>query len=183
MSTRNSITGIVIAGGKSSRMGYNKILLNYNGKRLIDNAIHVLESLSDNVIISANDEIEGINYPLIKDEFPEIGPISGLYSGLKASQTEINLVIPVDVPNLNSNFYGKLLHDLENYETIVPRLPDGKLEPLIACYTRSIVPKVYNSIINKDYKLVNLIKQLRVKYFDITDADIFKNLNSPEDLL
>jgi len=62
-------------------------------------------------------------------------------------------------------------------------LPDGKLEPLIACYKKSIIPIILGQIELKDYKMLHLLQKLRVNYINIEDADQFKNMNTPNDLL
>lgn len=179
----NPITGIVIAGGKSSRMHTNKALINYHGIRLIDNAIQVIEDVSSEILVSSNIPIDKISYPIVIDEIPDIGPIGGLYSCLLASRTEQNVIIPCDVPNLNAELYQLLIKNAENVDAVIPRLPNGKVEPLVAFYKKSILPIIKLSIDNKDYKLVNFLSKINVKFIDIEDIRMFKNLNSPEDLL
>jgi len=178
-----NITGIVIAGGKSSRMGTNKALLEYRGKRLIDNAIQILQHHTQNILISSNEIIPNISFPFNEDEFIEIGPMGGLYSCLKASKTELNLIIPCDVPNIKPSFYKLLMENSDGFDAIIPRLPDGKLEPLIACYKKSILPIIKECIYQKDYKMVRLLEKLNVKYIEVESTESFKNINSPKDLL
>jgi molybdopterin-guanine dinucleotide biosynthesis protein A len=71
----------------------------------------------------------------------------------------------------------------KNIDAVVPRLPDGKIEPLIAVYTKNILSETKKAIENKDYKLVNLLSNINTKYFDITDTEQFKNISTPNDLL
>ncbi|MBI9069458.1 MAG: NTP transferase domain-containing protein [Salinivirgaceae bacterium] len=174
------ITGIVIAGGKSSRMGTNKALIEYKGKRLIDNAFSIIKPLVQEVIISSNVEIKG--YEVYKDALTEIGPIGGLYTGLQNSTTEINLIIPCDVPNVTTEFYSSLLANSDGYDAIIPRLKDGKVEPLIGIYSKTILKTIEKQIYAKDYKLVNLLNLLHVKYVDVSDVSIFENINNLNDL-
>lgn len=177
------ITGIVIAGGRSSRMGQNKALIQYNGVRLIDNAIKMLINFTDIVLVSSNEELKYIQYPIIEDEFDNLGPIGGLYSCLLASKTDCNLVIPCDVPNISVNLYRELLGDCEKYDAVIPVLPDGKYEPLVACYNKSILPLIEDAIRAIDYKMVNLINRANVKFVRVDDTKQFKNINTPDDLL
>jgi molybdopterin-guanine dinucleotide biosynthesis protein A len=178
-----NLTAIVIAGGKSSRMGQNKSLIIYQGTRLIDNAIHLMENFTQNLLISSNADISTIFYPIIADDFSEIGPISGLYTCLKASKTELNLVIPCDVPYIKPVIYQKLLENTDGYDAVIPRLPNGKIEPLVACYKKSVLPVVLGQINLEDYKMIHLLDKLNVNYIDFEDAEQFKNMNTPNDLL
>ena len=178
-----NITAIVIAGGKSSRMGTNKALIEYGGKRLIEIAIKIIQPYTQNVIISSNSPIPHITYPLFTDEYSEIGPISGLYTCLKASKTELNLVIPCDVPHIKANTYRKLLDNSEGFDAVIPRLPNGKIEPLVACYKKSVLPVVLGQINLEDYKMVHLLDKLKVNYIDFEDVKQFKNMNTPNDLI
>ncbi len=176
------LTGIVIAGGKSSRMGQNKALMNFKGKRLIDNAISVINPLVDTVIISSNDLLPDISYLQIQDKYTGIGPISGLYSCLLASNSECNLIIPCDVPLVSAQFYEDLIDSIKGYDAVIPRLPDGKLEPLVAIYSKNILEIIHQQILEKNYKLINLFSLIKVKYIDVKDTSMFKNVNRPEDI-
>jgi len=177
------ITGIILSGGKSSRMGSNKAFLNYQGELLIHRAISILKPLCSEIIISSNitDERLG-NYPVIPDEIADIGPIGGIWSCLKASKSSINLVIPCDVPHVSTKLYEQLLNQFKGYDAVIPELPDGKLEPLIACYQSSIISNIEEQIREKDYKLINLLGKLNVKYVKVTEVAMFKNLNTPLDI-
>ena len=179
---KKRITGIVIAGGKSLRMGKNKAIVEYKGKRLVDNAICILQNHTQNILISSNKIIDNILLATIPDKYKNVGPISGLYSCLKASTTELNIVIPCDVPNLNYELYNTLIENSNGFDAVVPRLPNGKLEPLIGCYKKNVLPIIENQINQNDYKLVNLLLKIETKYIDITDIEQFKNINTPNDL-
>lgn len=179
----SNITGIVIAGGKSSRMGQNKALIQYKGKRLIDSAIEMLINFTDSILVSSNEQLKDIHYPIIEDEFDNLGPIGGLYSCLLASDTDCNMVIPCDAPNVSIKLYNELLIDCEQYDAVIPVLLDGKYEPLVACYNKSILPLIEDAIKAIDYKMVNLINRANVKFVRVNDIEQFKNINTPHDLL
>ncbi len=181
--TNLNITAIVIAGGKSSRMGQNKALISYKGTRLIDKAILLMENYTQQVLISSNVPIQNISYPIVADEFAEIGPIGGLYSCLKASNAELNIVVPCDVPHIQSDIYDDIIEVSNSFDAVIPRLPNGKLEPIIACYKKSILPIIEECIKANDYKMINLLAKLNVKYIDILYTEQFMNMNTPNDLL
>jgi len=183
LSMMNKITGIVIAGGKSTRMKHNKALIVYNKIRLIDNAIAIIDPFVSNLLVSSNEFIPAINYRIIKDEISNIGPIGGLLSCLKYSENELNIIIPCDTPHVSPHIYSLLIEKSENVDAVIPQLPNGKLEPLVACYKKSIIPVIEELINRGDYKLVNLFSKIKVKYLQIEDVLQFKNINTPEDLL
>lgn len=176
------VTGIVVAGGKSSRMGKNKALIEYKGKRLIDHAIEILEKHSSNIIVSSNINIVNLNWPLIKDEVPNIGPIGGLFTCLQKSKTNMNIIIPTDAPNVSATLHLNLLKNSDTYDAVIPVLPDGKTEPLIACYNKTIIKYIEHAINESDYKLMNLLKRANVNYINIADSNQFMNINAPQDL-
>ena len=180
------ITGIIIAGGKSSRMGTDKAFVNYNNKTLIEYAVSVINPVVDTIIISSNKPNKIKGFKVVSDIYKNIGPVAGLYSCLKVTQTEANIIIPCDTPKLTTVLYKQLLTEYQkqkNIVAVVPRLPDGKIEPLIGVYSKSILFEIENSIAVGDYKLVNLLSKINTKYIDITDIEQFKNINTPADLL
>jgi molybdopterin-guanine dinucleotide biosynthesis protein A len=181
-----TITGIIIAGGKSTRMGKDKAFIKYNGKMLIEYAVSVITPIVNSIIISSNNSQNIKNFNIVSDIYKNTGPIAGIYSCIKASQTFANIVVPCDTPFVSTGLLKMLITEFQknkNIDAVVPRLPDGKIEPLIAVYTKNILSETKKAIENKDYKLVNLLSNINTKYFDITDTEQFKNINTPNDLL
>ncbi len=182
MLTKN-VTGIILAGGKSSRMGSNKALMLYNSQRLIDSSISILAPLVSEGLVSSNEFIPNINYRIVPDIIPNLGPIGGLYSCLGESTTDINMVIPCDVPLVSTVFYEWMLAKIGSYDAVIPRYVDGKLEPLIGVYHKNAVQKMAEQIKLQDYKLVHLLEKLKVYYIEIPESVDLKNINFPTDLL
>jgi molybdopterin-guanine dinucleotide biosynthesis protein A len=179
----NEITGIILAGGKSSRMGTDKALIDVKGKKLIEYSIAVMKTICHHILISANDPVyEEFGFPVIADNFKEIGPIAGLEACLRYSKTKINLVAPCDSPFLKSNLFSEILKNVEGYEATVPILKDGKVEPLAGYYSKEALPTIIQQIEKGDYKLQNLLKAINTKYIAITDANCLANINTPQDL-
>lgn len=99
--TKDEITGIILAGGKSSRMGKDKGLCDFKGKALVSYAIETLRPLCGNLMISANyfpEKYAEFDLPVIADEVKNIGPMGGILSCLKQSHTQHNLVLSCDTP-------------------------------------------------------------------------------------
>lgn len=183
MITKEGITGIILSGGKSSRMGSDKALLSYNGKKLIEYSIDLLKSLCDNVIISANNaHYHAFKLPVVPDNYSDIGPLSGLESCIRFSNTRINLVIPCDTPFLNAEFLNNILNNIENYDAVVPISKDGKVEPLTGYYSKEVLPVIVQQIEKGDYKIQNLLKNIHTKYLLIANNTLIHNINTPNDL-
>lgn len=179
----DKITGIIIAGGKSTRMGRDKALINFKGKKLIEYAIDLLKAFTNNVIISANEnKYAGYGFPVVADNFPDLGPLSGLESALRQSETRNNIVVPCDTPFLNAGLYEDLLRYSVNYDAVVPVSKGGNTEPLIAFYSKEILPVIDRQIKNQDYKMQNLLKAINTKFLLVENSDILSNLNTVSDL-
>lgn len=176
-------TGIILAGGKSSRMGVNKALVLFQNQRMIDIASAKLARFADTILVSSNEPIPDFDGQRVPDVIFEIGPLGGLFSCLNVSATEINLVIPCDVPLLPASLYEQLWPLASAFDVVIPRLPDGKLEPLIGFYKKSTLAAMEEMIAANDFKLLHLFNKVNTYYFDIQETGIFKNVNTPNDLL
>jgi molybdenum cofactor guanylyltransferase len=129
---KSSYTGIILAGGKSERMGKDKGLMDWKGKQLVQYSIEALRPFCDHMIISTNnDEYARFGIPLVKDEYPNIGPMGGLHAGLKASKTEHNLFMSCDMPLVDEEVISLLLESVKNHQAVVP-VVDGRLIPVCA---------------------------------------------------
>ena len=181
------ITGIVLAGGKSSRMGTDKSLMILNGKTLIQQAIDILHPLCGKVVISSNDnKFDFTGCEVWPDEYPIQAPLIGIYSCLKRSSTDINLVLSCDMPNVNVELLSFMLNNLNSYETVVPE-HNNLLEPLCGIYRKSVLPVLEDTIKNSNYKLMELLKKTSALYLEIKPEhtfytkDLFVNINTKED--
>lgn len=187
---KREVTGIVLAGGVSSRMGTDKGLCMLKGKTLVSYAIEALLPLCDTILISSNNIIDYQNfgYQVIVDEYKGIGPIGGIYSSLKKSPSKHNLIISCDTPFLNTSLLSYILENSDNYEIVAPEHSKSFIEPLAAYYSSDIVNQLEISIKNKDYKLMNFFNKVKFKKINISSIQgfsnrLFINLNTPDDLL
>lgn len=186
--TKKKITGIILAGGKSSRMGSDKGIVNLNGKKFIE---HILEAVLPNVnevlIIANNDNFNNLGYKVIKDKIKDCGPLGGIYTGLMNSQTENNIVVSCDIPFINSDLVKYIIENTSNADITVP-IYKGNIEPLCAVYTKRTSDQIYNLIMNKDLKIQNILKYFITKELFITKMQkfytdkLFVNINTPEEL-
>lgn len=178
------ITGIVLAGGKSSRMGTDKGLLNYKGKKLVEYSIDLMRKYCNDLIISTNNpEYRQFGIPALEDEFPEKGPAGGIFTALKKSITDWNLVVACDMPFLNRNFMDTLLSGSGNSCGVVP-VHDGLFEPLAALYHKSLAVTLADAIKNDHLSMHRIIRSANVSLLPVENLLkefplLFENLNYP----
>ncbi len=184
-----SITSILLAGGKSSRMGQDKGLLEIGGKKLIEIAISHISQVCQQILISSNSVVYSeFGYEVVPDLFPGIGPMGGIFSCLKKSTTHLNLVISVDLPFISTDFLAYLVKQAEGYQVAVPWSGNDHYEPLCACYNSSVLPLMEHFISIGNYKLPDLFRQLEINPLTIDDQldfyhpGIFHNINTQSDL-
>jgi molybdenum cofactor guanylyltransferase len=187
---RMVVTGIILAGGKSSRMGMDKGLLVLGGKTLVEIAIQNLSALCDIILISSNStDYSKFGLEVVPDKFPDIGPMGGIYSSLLKSETELNLVLSVDLPFINAGLLKYLVEQSHDVEVAVPWSGQEFYEPLCACYNRSVVSLIEKSINQGNYKLPDLFKTIRLNPLIINEqlpffnSNLFHNINTKSDLI
>ncbi len=177
------VTGIVLAGGQSRRMGVDKALVELNGKTLMEHSISILQELTPAIIISSgNPQVHFFGFPVIEDVYPHIGPVAGLYSALNASLSEHNIVLPCDTPHVGVSLYEKLLESEGSFDAVVAGTPDGLIEPLIGYYHRSVKYILEEQIQQGDYKLQNALQRMNTKVELFADKHRFLNINTRSDL-
>jgi len=184
---KEKVSGIIVAGGRSSRIGVDKALLKVGGSTMIERIITVLQQVAGHVLISAgNGKYSFTGYSHVEDKFADIGPIGGIYSALKASSTPINIVVSCDLPFLSVGLLDYLLQNSLENEMIIP-VHNNFYEPLCAVYNVSLLPVIEQQINEGDYKLINLITKTDSKLLPITSdlpfykPNVFNNINSIAD--
>lgn len=136
------ITAIILTGGKSSRMGTDKALLELDGKTLLSHAVDLCSKFCDEILISSDAEEHRVgSHRLVADEVKDCGPMGGIYSCLKESANEWNFVLSVDSPFVTKDFVEFIKGEARNFDAVVP-LHDGKKEPLIGFYPRVFFRKL-----------------------------------------
>jgi molybdenum cofactor guanylyltransferase len=183
---RNEISGIVLAGGKSSRMGTDKALLIFDNQTLLQRMVNLMDAFCQKIYVSGqnSDYLIG-EVELIPDKISDCGPIAGLFSSLSASKTDWNLVISVDVPIVNQELLTHIISNADSCDCVVPK-HDDRIEPSIAMYHRSCLPMIQEMINTGDFKLQNLVSKLNTKYLNCDELllkypRMFLNVNRMED--
>ncbi|UCB42713.1 MAG: molybdenum cofactor guanylyltransferase [Dehalococcoidales bacterium] len=185
---------IVLAGGRSRRLGDNKVMKTVGSKTLLEQVVFCVVSLSDEVIIVAAEErlvpqLTGYpNLRVVTDIYPGKGPLGGIYTGLKVSSAFCNLVVAADMPFLNQALLRYMLGLANGVDLVAPRV-GGQVEPLHAVYTRGCLVQIEQMLnegelgVHKLFPRVNVryIDEEEIKRFDPTQSSFF-NVNTGSDL-
>lgn len=185
------VTAFILAGGKSTRMGADKAFLQWHGRSLLVRALDLARTVTSDVRIVGNRAKFAEFASVVEDQFRECGPLGGIHAALLASQTELNLILAVDMPFASSAFMRYLLNQAQGAPqatVVVPRVA-GRWQPLCAIYRREFANIAENALRqgrNRIDLLFDLVptrvideKEMAAAGFSI---DIFRNLNTPEDL-
>ncbi len=189
MGSKYAWTGVVLAGGKSTRMGQDKALMEVDGKPLL---LHAIEKLKPHVrellVIGEPRQYGHIWLDVMPDEIPGLGPLGGIVTAMGAARHDRLLVLAVDVPGVNAKLLERLTREMpENADALVPR-HEGNLEPLVAAYHRRCADAFMDHITRSQLSMHSALADVRAAYLDINPGedgwpeDLFRNLNSPDDL-
>lgn len=189
MSRSRKVTGIILSGGKSSRMGTEKGLVEHKGKRLIEYPIEALQAICDQLVISSNKDCYSyLNIPVVADEIKDCGPIGGIYSCMKAIKSDFYAVISCDVPNVPEQLFLDMLSNIMDANFICPIDDTDRRQPLISIFNSSCLPIIEKELLSGNYKMMELLDLLNGKSFIIAhelayySSKLFLNANSPKDI-
>lgn len=186
----DEICGVILAGGKSLRMGRDKALLEVHGQSLIARTASLLSSMSDEIVISANDPTPyaSLSLPVIRDVYPGQGPLAGLHAAMAWTRRPLVLLLACDLPRVHSQMLARLIELSDGFDAVIPRTTDGGFHPLCAVYRRTCLSAIEASLIQQMNKMTAFLENspLRVQWPTSTegfyvDEDLI-NLNSPGDL-
>ena len=184
MIDKKDITGIILAGGKSSRMGTDKGFLMFDDKPFIQHSIDALKPLvSEIIIVSDNDDYDVFGHNRVEDLIKNSGPVAGIYSGLEASKTVYNLILSCDIPLINSEILKTILKEIDEKSEIIQVENNNKTMPLIALYKTSCKNKFYKLLQQGEKRLQFAVNQCEVKtitlnkHYEISTS----NVNSKEE--
>jgi len=181
MIDKKNITGIILAGGKSSRMGLDKGLLRLNSSTFMSHIIEAVKPIVNNIIIvSNNPEYDAFGYKRINDIIENSGPLAGLYSGLYHSKTENNLVLSCDVPLIKTFVLEQLINFDNEIFDVVQLRSKGRTMPLIALYKKQCIHKCLELLDNNEKRLRTAVAQLNTKTIsnDSEWDQYVKNINT-----
>ncbi|MDO8886905.1 molybdenum cofactor guanylyltransferase [Candidatus Oleimmundimicrobium sp.] len=158
------IAGIILTGGKSSRLGTDKCLLKLGAKTILEDLVGKLYLLCEEVILVSNTpelhKMSGVE--VAQDEIPHQGPLGGMLAGLKASNHFHNFIVSCDTPFLNLNLAKHLIAEAKDFDVVIPESKSGP-EPLQAIYSKNCVGYIEERLRNQDFKIISFFKDVKVK--------------------
>lgn len=185
MKNEKQITGIILAGGKSSRMGTDKGFVMYKNKAFIQHIIEAIQPLVNEIIIvSNNPDYDMFKLKRVNDIIENAGPLAGVCTGLFKTETENNLIVSCDVPLINSETLALLINQIDEKADVVQLESQGKTMPLIAAYKKQSAP-VFHTLLNEGERRLRVaINQLKVKTItlDKNQEKFTTNINTPSNL-
>jgi molybdopterin-guanine dinucleotide biosynthesis protein A len=186
---KQKVTGIILAGGQSKRMGMEKGLVKFNGKPLIEYALDALKPLCDEIMISANSSFyDNFGYPVYTDLIPNSGPMGGIFTCLLKSTNYLNFVLSCDTPLVDRKTITQIIESSDGFDVAVPWHGNEFFEPLCAVYHKNIIP-VFEEFINSgNYKIPDLLKKVNTHKIQTgtkrgLKPELFFNVNSKKQLL
>jgi molybdopterin-guanine dinucleotide biosynthesis protein A len=181
----DNITGIILSGGKSSRMGENKSLMKIKGKTIIEHVKLLMQSLFNEVILITNDqhEYEFLGLKMFSDIFLRMGPLAGIHSGLFNSLTQKNFIISCDIPLMTPEMI-KYLVDFKTDKPVTIAKADGYLQQLCGVYDKICLPFAEEILSNKNTSEVRTTDQKKrgctvLELINLTGAEIIQAESLP----
>ena len=184
------VTAFILAGGKSTRMGTDKALVMLEGRTLLARMLELARSICANVRIVGDPAKFGAFASVVGDVFQACGPLGGIHAALRSSQTELNLMLAVDMPFLSIALLEFLIGRSRQSDAAVTlvRTRDG-LQPLCALYRRAFADPAENALRAGRYKIDSLFEKTQTQVIEEEELhatgfspELFRNLNTPEDL-
>nr|WP_274386075.1 molybdenum cofactor guanylyltransferase [Paenibacillus polymyxa] len=196
------VTGIIVAGGRSRRMGQDKALLEIDGATMLERMYTTLQQAAQRVVVVTRDNqgygLSGME--TVSDVFRGMGPLSGIHAGLSASTTEWGMVVACDMPFVQPEVLHDLLAVTKKWtelqgtrepalQAVIPSM-DGRIHPLLAVYHRSVLPSAEECLRSGRLRLTDWLDKLNVRYATVEDLpgvseDMWHkavfNMNNPQD--
>ncbi|MFY9586697.1 MAG: molybdenum cofactor guanylyltransferase [Actinomycetota bacterium] len=182
---------VVLAGGRSARMGTDKALMDFCGRRMIDHVVERLGALTDRVVVvtKRRDDLGPLPAVVLEDEEPHLGPLPALIAGLRVTGEQRNVVVACDMPFLNVDLLRRLAGTLEDdTDAVVPTTAEGA-QPLHAAYGDCAIENLLSATAAGERSLKGSLARLRIRWFPEEewkpidpDGRSFLNVNTPDEL-
>ena len=186
----SDVTAFILAGGKSTRMGGDKAFVTLNGRTLLERMLDLARSVTEHVRIVGDRAKFSQFAPVVEDVFRGCGPLGGIHAALRSSQTELNLIVAVDVPFLSKEFLRFLIAKSRGSQATVTiaRTSDG-WQPLCAVYRREFADLAEKGLQGDRYRIDALFDPATTMVIEENElheqgfsSHLFRNLNTPEEL-
>jgi len=193
MTTRGIVAGIVLAGGKGTRLGRDKAGEVLRGRTLLQRVIDRLDGVVDEYVVvkAAGQKLPAVYasrpIAIVEDLYPEAGPLGGIYTGLSSMSAPRAVAVACDMPLLQPRLLSLLLRSQTEHDAAVPMR--GLPEPLCAVYAPSCLPAIKAQLDAASYKMTGFFDSIDVRFVDPSEWQrydpngvSFLNLNNEDDL-
>lgn len=183
------VTGLILCGGKSKRMGRPKAFLPYEGSTIIGHIVSQIKDLFSEIFIVANEveSFEDLGVDVVKDILPHRGPLGGILSGLMTSSNHYAFVMACDMPLIDVSLIRDVVAQREDNDVVVLSHPQG-IEPLFGVYSKNCIKPLEESLFAGNLSVQDFLSGLKAGIFewegDRFDAEAlppFFNINTPQD--
>ena len=188
------VSSIILAGGKSRRLGRDKAIESVGGEPLIARVVERMSQVSEQIVVVVNSQRRASELPLPEsakiavDLYPQGGALGGIFSGLDAADGRWGIVVACDMPFLNVGLFSLLLSLRDESDAVVPVL-EGRPEPTHALYSKRCLPYMERKLKADELKIAGFFDEVRVKFVPEEDVDrldpgrlSFFNINTETDL-
>ena len=186
------VTGVIQAGGKSTRMGGRpKALMELGGRRIIDRVADVVRAVTDDLLLVTNtpELYASLGLAMVPDVFPDHGSLGGIYSGLRAAPGDAAFTVACDMPFLTPEVARLVIDRAALADVVLPTSSGGRLETLHACYAKSCLGPMESKLRQGQLRIAGFFDEVRVlaipedEVAHFRDPEIiFMNVNTPEEL-
>ncbi len=185
------VSGVIQAGGKSTRMGGEpKALLALGGRRIIERVVDAVVAAVDDLLLVTNtpELYRFLGVPMVADVYPDHGSLGGIFSGLSAASGDAAFTVACDMPFVHRDVVRRLVERAEEADVIIPRV-GGQLETLHAVYGKRCLPAIEARLRAGRLKIVGFFDDVRVVEVDESEVArhgdpsvLFMNVNTPDEL-
>ncbi len=182
----SDVTGVLLAGGKSHRMGRDKAMLQLDGKALFKRSLALLQQFFSTVLIAGDrPDLSCSEIKAIPDIYPG-SALGGLHTGLQAAETDWIFVAPCDMPYPDTRIVEHLLAARNGFDAVVPRTPEG-YEPVFALYHKNCLPQMETMLQQNEFRIYDFYQRIVIRYLDPVELPegwqrSLINLNTPAQL-
>ncbi len=172
-------SGVILSGGRSSRMNFNKAFAEISGTPVLEIIINKLGKCFDDLMIITNEPelYKGMGPAVHTDLYPQMGPMAGIHAGLYYSQYKSIFLLGCDMPFFSMELAAHMLSQGTGYDCVVPVIKQN-LQPLSAVYNSSCLPELTDCLDNKKLKLIRFVESINTRYLYENELLPFGNLET-----
>lgn len=178
------VAGYVMTGGKNRRMGgRKKLFLKLQGRTFLEYILEAFEGfLKIYLSVESTEPYTGLGLPMVVDEIAEIGPMGGIYSGLRACKEDAIFVVACDMPFVSKEAVELVMEAYRQNGLSVIGAVDGKAHPLFGIYTKELLPVLEEQIENGNYRLTDLVRKADIAIIDLgNEKKAVANINTGDE--